>query len=501
MERNAARYRSMPDCISCSYPYIKKKGGSIMKNMRKRLAVLIVLTLVLTLFSGMQLVQGATVYNVGPGQTYANIIDVPWESLNAGDTVNIYYRPTPYKEKICINRQGTAAAPITIHGVPDANGNLPVLDGDGAVSRLALDFGSEARGIIQLCTTVTPVDVQPQYIIIENLEIKNGHTPYQFTDDSGVVQSYNNMTAGVWILKGDNITVRNCKIHDCGNGITTYSGDSYNCYSRNSLIEGNYIYNCGNTGSGTEHNTYTESIGMTYQYNRMGNPLAGAGGNNLKDRSAALVIRYNWIEGGNKQLDLVDGEDSDLITSHPEYNRSFVYGNVLIEPVADGNYYFVNYGGDQGGCPDKAGPLYFYNNTCITNRTDKTVMVRMTVSNCNAYFTNNVMYNSAGTLCIVDGGIVNLSHNWLKTGWKAISAKAGTVNNDGTNITGSDPGFVDLANKNYNLAVGSPCIDAGGALNPAVLPANDLVKQYVAHQSYSTRTMNGTSWDIGAFEY
>jgi hypothetical protein len=111
------------------------------------------------------------------------------------------------------------------------------------------------------------------------------------------------------------------------------------------------------------------------------------------------------------------------------------------------------------------------------------------------------MYNSAGTLCIVDGGIVNLSHNWLKTGWKAISAKAGTVNNDGTNITGSDPGFVDLANKNYNLAVGSPCIDAGGALNPAVLPANDLTKQYVAHQSYSTRTMNGTAWDIGAFEY
>jgi hypothetical protein len=35
------------------------------------------------------------------------------------------------------------------------------------------------------------------------------------------------------------------------------------------------------------------------------NTFVGAGGNNLKDRSAETVIRYNMIEGGNRQRDPV----------------------------------------------------------------------------------------------------------------------------------------------------------------------------------------------------
>jgi hypothetical protein len=74
-------------------------------------------------------------YHVGPGQTYANIGDVPWESLAAGDTVFIHARPTPYLEKWVLNRVGTAANPITVHGVPDANGALPIIHGEGATTR------------------------------------------------------------------------------------------------------------------------------------------------------------------------------------------------------------------------------------------------------------------------------------------------------------------------------------------------------------------------------
>jgi hypothetical protein len=60
----------------------------------------------------------ATTYEVGPGKTYANISNVPWESLQPGDLVLIYWRATPYKEKWVICRQGTAAAPIIVRGVP-----------------------------------------------------------------------------------------------------------------------------------------------------------------------------------------------------------------------------------------------------------------------------------------------------------------------------------------------------------------------------------------------
>jgi hypothetical protein len=44
----------------------------------------------------------ATTFEVGPGKTYANVGDVPLESLTAGDTVLIYYRTTPYKEKFVV---------------------------------------------------------------------------------------------------------------------------------------------------------------------------------------------------------------------------------------------------------------------------------------------------------------------------------------------------------------------------------------------------------------
>src|SRR5689334_12521312 len=91
----------------------------------------------------------ATTYEVGPGKPLANVGDVPWESLAAGDTVLIYARPTPYREKWVISRAGTAAQPITVRGVADASGNLPVISGDGAATRLQLDYTNESRGIIK----------------------------------------------------------------------------------------------------------------------------------------------------------------------------------------------------------------------------------------------------------------------------------------------------------------------------------------------------------------
>src|SRR5689334_3496527 len=60
----------------------------------------------------------ATNYSVGPGMPLARISDVPWESLNAGDTVFIYARPAPYAEKWILKRSGTQASPITVRGVP-----------------------------------------------------------------------------------------------------------------------------------------------------------------------------------------------------------------------------------------------------------------------------------------------------------------------------------------------------------------------------------------------
>ena len=187
-----------------------------------------------------------------------------------------------------------------------------------------------------------------------------------YTDDAGSAASYVNNAAALWIEKGENITVRNNILHDSGNGLFVSSAEPY--ISRNILIEGNYIYDNGNDGSLFEHNAYTEALGITYQFNRFG-PLRGtAGGNNLKDRSAGLVVRYNWIEGGNRQLDLVE-TDSVTIETDPSYRTTFVYGNVLIEPNAAGNRQIVHYGGDNGGTSNyRKGTLLFYQNTLVSTR-------------------------------------------------------------------------------------------------------------------------------------
>ena len=104
----------------------------------------------------------------------------------------------------------------------------------------------------------------------------------------------------MFIEKGAHIVVRNCILDDNGNGLFIANGTS------DVLVEGNSIYGNGNSGSIYEHNTYTEALGIVYQYNHFGPLCANCLGNNLKDRSAGTVVRYNWIEAGNRQLDLVD---------------------------------------------------------------------------------------------------------------------------------------------------------------------------------------------------
>src|ERR1044072_1411930 len=314
----------------------------------------------------------ATVYEVKPGTPLDTIAEVPWATLMAGDMVLIYWRATPYKEKWVICRQGNAAAPITVRGVPDPNtGALPVIDGSGAVTPAGLNFWNDERGVIKIGGANVPADTMPKYITIENLDIRSAHPDYQFTPDTGGTMNYSSAASSIYIEKGENITVRNCIIHDSANGF--FVGSSDDTVSRDILVEGNYIFGNGIAGSAFQHNNYTAAIGITFQYNRFGPLRAGSNGNALKDRSAATVIRYNWIESGNRQLDLVDAEDSVQIQNDAAYHKTFVYGNLLIEPDGAGNSQIAHYGGDSGNEPTyRKGKLYFLNKTVVSTRAANT---------------------------------------------------------------------------------------------------------------------------------
>jgi len=443
---------------------------------------------------------GATTFEVGPGKTFANIGDVPLESLVAGDTVLVYYRATPYREKLVIGGSGTQGAPIKISGVLGPNGERPILDGNGATTRAQLNYPSRGRGIIKIGYSNVPYAANPKWIVIENLEIRNAHTPYTYTAPNGATESYSANASAVFIEHGKHITIRNCDVHDNGNGLFAFSDDDL--ATQNLIIEKNYIHDNGNVGSLYEHNVYTEAIKITFQYNRFGPLMPGAGGNNLKDRSAGLTVRYNWIEGGNRQLDLVDAEDSALVRADPRYLATYVYGNVVIEHPNSGNNDIVLYGGDSGYKPNyRKGTLYFYNNTVYSDRTDSTRLFRTSGNGQHIDARNNIAYVTAdgSYLKALDSyGHLTLTQNWFKTGWTQFNEAdhTGTLTDNGT-VTGTLPGFADAANQDFHLALGSQAIGAGTILDvTAPLPA----LEYLKHLSSVPRPAHPIL-DLGAFGF
>ena len=71
--------------------------------------------------------------------------------------------------------------------------------------------------------------------------------------------------------------------------------------------------------------------------------------------------------------------------------------------------------------------------------------------------------------------------------------------NNGT-VTGTSPAFVSEAGQDYHLTAASQAVNTGTVLNPAVLPDNDVVREYVKHLSSVARAVH-SGLDIGAYEF
>lgn len=444
----------------------------------------------------------ATDYHIGPGQPLANISNAPWATLNPGDNIYIHWRQEDYKEKWVINRQGTVSQPISIIGISNNQGQQPVINGNGAVTAAGLNFWNESRGVIKIGGSNTPADGLPQHIVIENLEIRSGRPPYQFTNDNGNTETYSNNAASIYVEKAANLIIRNNTIRDSGNGIFIGANGGL---TQDILIDKNHIYDNGIENSIYQHNTYTAGINLTYQYNRFGPLRDGAGGNNLKDRSAGLVVRYNWIESGNRQLDLVDAEDSTVLVNHPNYSKTYVYGNVLIEPDGAGNSQMIHYGGDSGTLGDyRKGDLYLVNNTIISTRSGNTTLIRLSTNDETAHVFNNIIYNTANgsNMALIGGnGTLNLNNNWLKSNYQDCHCSPdGNINNNGGNMTGNNPIFNNFINQDFTLMSNSPVIDLATPITQLNLPNHDITKQYKTHQNSQDRPISG-NLDMGAFEY
>jgi hypothetical protein len=417
--------------------------------------------------------------------------------LEPSSLVRIHYRETPYRTKWVLNTRAEADSPVVVLGVKDS-GRRPIISGEDAVTRQELNYWNEVRSVVKIGGSNLPNDsVVPAYIYVQGLDIRSARPPYEFWDDSGNRQTYATNAAAVHVEIGEHITIHDCLLHDAGNGL--FSGHT----SEDLLISGNHIYDNGNVGSIYHHNSYTESLGIVFEYNHYGPLRSGCLGNNLKDRSAGTVIRYNWIESGNRQLDLVETDYLGL-AEDPAYDTTFVYGNILIEPDGAGNSQIMHYGGDGDGYYRK-GHLYFYHNTVVSTRSGNTTLVRMSTNEENATIINNILYGTAGgsRFAITSGrGQILLQNNWLLQDWRLTHESGldpGASLEAVANLEGSDPGFEDAAAQDFGLSSSAAdCLDRAAGL-PAATQAFPVEDQYVRHTAIEARYDDGAP-DLGAFE-
>lgn len=496
-------------------------------------------------------------YPVGPGQTYTQISEVPWTSLSPGDTVRIFWRDTPYKEKIIVGVSGTEQAPIRVCGVAGPDGEKPVLDGDGASNDIddQAMYGEtteyhdmESRAMFTVYRKLD-YNVKSSNIIFEGFHVKNIKSTFNFTRMTGGQGQYARGAACVRVQAGDNVVIRNNEFENCANGIFTMSqpyGEAH--LTRNILIEGNYVHDSGQVASYLEHGMYVQAIGATIQNNRFGPNAIGTLGTSLKTRSAGLVIRYNFFEGGSaRPMDLVEVEDArnwyieqayrdsvDVIdpeilakvqAAEVAYKTTYVYGNLIRHVGSESSARsIIHFGADHDVPYPLDRTLYFYNNTVsvLNNRGDGWTFRLFYLGDRNfldsednhmtAEIHNNMFHyaseadgGTASNLCMGEGngGTLNFGVNWMTDSWNesaTLSACYTQYKPNAPTMTGIE-NLIDINGLPVPIDLSTlqpiiPQVNQAGVL-PTVLSVYPVAEQYEANTQRIIRSSANT---LGAIE-
>jgi hypothetical protein len=525
-----------PKVLNCAAPH------ALMQSARKLLNGLVVCGLGLI---GLPVDAWATDYNVGPNQGLATIGEVPWYKLKPGDNVFIHYKPSPYHEKFLISTRGTASRWIRVVGVPGPGGELPIVSGKDATTSANMRYhwpsasGSSAiqhLGVVQIAAGAGEDAPLPAYIEIANLRIQDGFKTNQFTAENGVRANFDAFAACIYARSVQHLIIRNNILTNCGQGFYNWTGSGtkwWDGLQMDTVVGGNYFYNNGNPGSYTEHQSYTESDGVTYEYNRFGRMRAGAMGSQLKDRSAGTVIRYNYIEASPSgwMMDLVEPENAyEALGSKATYKQAFVYGNLMISRGATINGpNLVHWNEDhQRGVGRAVRPdskLFFYHNTIsvVANRADfyslhvfNTTWGGYDCPTARLAGVIDIRNNIFALVPRTSGASVpgfkfaycrstNLAFgsNWVSPGW--VSGTSENISGTGNLVSpaNNSPGFVGptdlhLTSGSSATGIGSPL--AAEVLNNGLRQSFEPSHQYVEHQQVTTRARSGAGSDVGAFE-
>jgi len=474
-------------------------------------------------------------YNIGPGHKYTDLTSFPWLNLVAGDVVNIYYSPTPYATKFALRGSGTAAAPIVINGVADAQGRLPEITGKNAVTakdaiaqKYFLSSGGsqiEGDGLIVIFKGYNDAyGYKPSHLTIQNLRLTGAAVGNNFTDHAGKTQTYPIFSCGIYAVTTQFLTVQNDEVFGNNLGVFVNDKDGLPGTSFFTVLRGNYVHDNGVVDDDHEHNIYVQGTRSLYEGNFIGQLVKNSVGSSLKDRSSGPVVRYNTIISAARAIDLVESESGSNTNNDPLYNVGWVYGNIVIDDfdnpgASSGN--LIHWGGDSYNYPIyHNGPLYFYNNSLLINASQaqsySLSVFDVATSQQTIHASNNIIRHTGTSM-------MNMCYNASSDG-----KTKGLIALDNTNWFGkfypSDkcrldrtmatllPGEPKLTAA-YRLPKGSPAIGKSVVYPPAniVFPkpasaANLQVKQQYAvgttTPTYQPEyTARGTATDLGAFSY
>ena len=376
-----------------------------------------------------------TDYEVGPTQTYTTLSAAMTAIYNAnswvGSTVRVHNEdttgksPTTYTEYIQIKSGGTATQPFRICGVPDAQGNLPIIDGNNATGASWVSTGAAAGyGVVSLWSGpptpygnfngMNPISSinggvvaypQPQYAVVEGLNIKNGNSDNSYYTPTGSLTTYVVGASCVNARTGIYDVIRGNEISYCDNGtFADFNGDNSGWAIFEGLTdwEGNHIHDNAvdvTNGNGFIHQLYIQGWLQLVQFNVIDKITLGAGGSNYKDRGVGTIFRYNYLADGEgnpptgpgRVIDAGDNEDSaywlfpweyipnnwaggdtmgaNLVAAWNDlWHSYYMYGNVMQNSISN---WVVHYMGDHGyPTQDRTGWLDYYDNTINASTTN-----------------------------------------------------------------------------------------------------------------------------------
>jgi len=448
------------------------------------------------------------IYEVGPGKTYTRPRDVPWLKLMPCDQVLFYYSATPYTDIVFIGSRGEKNKWITLAGVPGSNGELPIFDGNNAImpTNTGANQWSDSSGMIEVVVPSGVVDksssYKPGYIHISGLKFQNVRPPAKVTNLSGSTVAWNEFSSGVYIAGAEHVVVDYCEFADNGLGIFANSGGGEYQQTRWLTISHNYFHGNGIAGKASEHNAYTEGIGTVYEYNYFAAPITGTGGDNIKERSAGVIFRYNYIEDGSNLISLRDPEsNADFealavdVQGQPLVSKAFIYSNIFV--ARNATVYgeaptIISHGdGVMGtGKQVRYGQLFFYGNRVISTLDYTAYHVTATplfdlvnsrlpttvVARNNLFYATN--HTASGTVApfalFFWQGPADWQSNWINKYQNVYASKADGVLAVGTMFDGSglngltaqsgDPGFVNFSASNFLTTASSPFASLNAAL-------------------------------------